>query len=119
MARSCGIKSLTILLLFFVSGAVSGTFPECLARFKELNITGGGVDYNGRPVTNPQDAVGLTYPACLQYCGSGQESFSWTVFSQQFSAWLLPWLALVSQLPFGAESRIDNLISGEFPCNLH
>ena len=114
MMRFDGIKFLAILLLFFVSGAASGTFPECLARFKELNITDGGVDYNGKPVINPQDAVGLTFAACKEQCGTGQESFNWTIFSQQFSAWLLPWLALVSQLPFGAESRLDNLISGKF-----
>ena len=107
------------LALFLVPIAASSNFVQCLARFKELNITVGGTDCNGRPVINPQDAVGLTYPACVQYCSSKQESFDWTLFSQQFSAWLLPWLALVSQLPFGAKSRLDNLISGEFPCSLH
>ena len=35
----------------------------------------------------------------------------WTVFSQQFSSWLLPWLALVSQLPFGANDKFDNFIA--------
>ena len=29
----------------------------------------------------------------------------------QFSSWLLPWLALVSQLPFGANDKLDNLDS--------
>ena len=110
---------LTFLALFFISAAASPNFPQCLARFKELNITDGGIDYVGRPVINPQDAVGLTYLACVQHCGPDQESFSWTVFSQQFSAWLLPWLALVSQLPFGAENSLDNLISGQFPRSIH
>ncbi|KAE9382354.1 hypothetical protein BT96DRAFT_298587, partial [Gymnopus androsaceus JB14] len=32
-------------------------------------------------------------------------------FSNQFSAWLLPWLALLSQLPFGANDNLENLIS--------
>ena len=35
----------------------------------------------------------------------------WAVFSQQFSAWLLPWLALVSQLPFGANDKFDNFVA--------
>jgi hypothetical protein len=30
---------------------------------------------------------------------------------QKFSAWLLPWLALLSQLPFGATHRLDNFVS--------
>ena len=33
------------------------------------------------------------------------------MFSQQFGSWLLPWLALVSQLPFGANDNLDNLIA--------
>ncbi|KAF9019431.1 hypothetical protein BDZ89DRAFT_1164657 [Hymenopellis radicata] len=28
-----------------------------------------------------------------------------------FSSWLLPWLALISQLPFGAKYRLDNVIA--------
>jgi len=47
---------------------------------------------------------------CLAMCtGCGQKPFQWTVFSQQFSAWLLPWLALLSQLPYGANDKLDNL----------
>ncbi|KAG2157267.1 hypothetical protein DEU56DRAFT_975432 [Suillus clintonianus] len=34
-----------------------------------------------------------------------------SVFSQDFSSWLLPYLALISQLPFGAQYRLDNLMS--------
>jgi len=56
-------------------------------------------------------AVGITYSLCIKACGSDQEPFNWTIFSQQFSAWLLPWLALVSQLPFGANDKLDNLES--------
>jgi len=33
------------------------------------------------------------------------------MFTQQFAAWMLPWLALLSQLPFGAESKLDDLVS--------
>jgi len=32
-------------------------------------------------------------------------------FSQEVGVWLVPWLALVSQLPFGANDKVDNLIS--------
>ncbi|KAF9233609.1 hypothetical protein BU15DRAFT_53671 [Melanogaster broomeanus] len=49
--------------------------------------------------------------ACVAWCGKGQEPFDWSLFSQQFAAWLLPYLALVSQLPFGARSMLDNFLS--------
>ena len=48
---------------------------------------------------------------CLKACGGAQEPFNWAGFSQQFGAWLLPWLALISQLPFGANDKADNLES--------
>ena len=119
MPRPGGSACLTFLALFFISATASPNFAQCLASFKELNITEGGTDCDGRPVVNSTDAVGLDYTACVQYCGTEKESFDWTAFSQQFSAWLLPWLALLSQLPFGAKSRLDNLISGRFPCGLY
>ncbi|KAG2357250.1 hypothetical protein BDR07DRAFT_1473546 [Suillus spraguei] len=56
-------------------------------------------------------AVGFTYETCLSKCGSGTQNPSWANISQQFGAWLLPYLALISQLPFGAKHRVDNLMS--------
>ncbi|KAL1733036.1 hypothetical protein EV714DRAFT_205487 [Schizophyllum commune] len=53
----------------------------------------------------------VTYHQCQETCGSGREPFSWATFSQQFGNWLLPWLALLSQLPFGANDRLVNLNS--------
>ncbi|KAG2344915.1 hypothetical protein BDR05DRAFT_982310 [Suillus weaverae] len=47
----------------------------------------------------------------LNACGSGTQKPAWANTSQQFSAWLLPYLALISQLPFGARHRVDNLMS--------
>ena len=112
--RSDGIKSFAFLCLFFLSAAATN-FTQCLVNFRDSNATEGGTNYFGDPVTDPKDAVALTYNACIDWCGRGWETFHWSVFSQQFSAWLLPWLALISQLPFGAESKLDNLISGGFP----
>ena len=57
------------------------------------------------------NATAITYNLCVSQCGAGQEPFQWTIFSQQFSSWLLPWLALLSQLPFGANDKLDNLES--------
>jgi hypothetical protein len=43
---------------------------------------------------------------------SASEDFDFSVFSQKFTAWLLPWLALILQLPFnGSDSREDDFWS--------
>ncbi|KAG1874744.1 hypothetical protein DFJ58DRAFT_650894 [Suillus subalutaceus] len=57
------------------------------------------------------NAVGFTYHTCYHHCGSGTQNPTWANISQQFGAWLLPYLALISQLPFGARHRVDNLMS--------
>jgi hypothetical protein len=102
-----------------VSVAPSTNFTQYLIAFRNSDAPEGGTDYNGIPASDPRDAVALVYEECAEQCGSKQEPFDWTTFSQQFSAWLLPWLALVSQIPFGAESHLDNLISGESPSSAH
>ena len=68
----------------------------------------------GTPVVATDDATALSYLGCKMLCGGGgleSYGFSWTVFSQQYAQWLLPYLALLSQLPFGAQRRTDNLMS--------
>ncbi|KAF8436493.1 hypothetical protein L210DRAFT_3622432 [Boletus edulis BED1] len=67
--------------------------------------------HNGNPILTTDTATALSYHGCYNHCGKGQEPFSWTVFSQEYSQWLLPYLALLSQLPFGAPRRMDNLMS--------
>ncbi|KAL1672466.1 hypothetical protein EV122DRAFT_294853 [Schizophyllum commune] len=64
------------------------------------------------PETEPLCFVtAITYDACWHTCGTGTERFRWDTFSQQFGNWLLPWLALLSQLPCGADDRLANLNS--------
>ncbi|KAG9309682.1 hypothetical protein JVU11DRAFT_10354 [Chiua virens] len=59
-----------------------------------------------------QGATALAYGGCLKYCGPGsQEPFNWNDFAQEYTTWLLPYLALLSQLPFGARRRTDDLMS--------
>ena len=114
MTLSNRLKLLVFLALFIsVAAASEINFTKCLETFRANGNAAGGTDFFGKPVNDSRDAVALTYDKCNSLCGTNQEPFAWSVFSQQFSAWLLPWLALVSQLPFGAESRLDNLISGE------
>ncbi|KIJ95857.1 hypothetical protein K443DRAFT_682732 [Laccaria amethystina LaAM-08-1] len=102
--------------LAFPTTAVAGTnFDDCLTKVRNgtfgVGVDVGGTDDRGYPVANVSLATGITYSRCIQVCGGGQEPFQWSVFSQQFSSWLLPWLALVSQLPFGANDKLDNLDS--------
>lgn len=114
MTRLSTIGFITSFFLFFAPLAAATNYTQCLVDFRNGNDTQNGTDYRGDRV-DPKSAVGMTYAACRDRCGVGREPFNWSIFSQQFSAWLLPWLALVSQLPFGAESRLDNLISGQSP----
>ena len=86
-------------------------FNQCLNSIYNMTTNGtGGI--NGTlfyPLTSK--ALAVTYDFCVDHCGAGQEPFKWTVFSEQFSLWLLPCLALLSQLPFGVNDKLDNLES--------
>ncbi|GLB39631.1 hypothetical protein LshimejAT787_0701410 [Lyophyllum shimeji] len=103
----------TLLLALLTSHAVMGVeLDKCLQAVR--NGTWGqvgGFGNDGHPVANISTAKAITYELCIKACGKGPEPFQWTTFSQQFSAWLLPWLALVSQLPFGSNDKLDNLLS--------
>jgi len=100
------------LLLFSVSLVAAANFTQCLEDFqKEPDTTDGGVDFRGG-LTTPAKAVGLAYQTCKARCGGYPESFDWREFAQLFSSWLLPWLALISQLPFGSGNYADDFVSG-------
>ena len=72
----------------------------------------GKKDSHGNPLSpSISNVIAITYDLCISQCGGSREPFQWSIFSQQFSLWLLPWLALVSQLPFGANDKLDNLES--------
>lgn len=106
-----------LLLLVYTTRTVVATvnFAQCLNDIVQnatttQNLTG-LLDGDGNPVSNVSDATSISYLMCTSHCGTGQEPFQWSEFSQEFSAWLLPNLALISQLPFGAQYRLDNLMS--------
>ncbi|KAJ7025558.1 hypothetical protein C8F04DRAFT_1191308 [Mycena alexandri] len=101
-----------ILCLMLAASVWATNFSTCLDEVRSGQWgTIGGTDNSGRPVSNISQATAITYDLCLRACGSGPERFNWNIFSQQFTAWLLPSLALASQLPFGARTRLDNLVS--------
>ena len=97
--------------------AAATNFADCLAKiqdgaWKNDTIMGpNGTDNQGHSVPFSENTTAITYHQCLYACGSGAESFNWSVFEKQFSAWLLPWLAFVSQLPFGDEEKVDDFIA--------
>ena len=103
----------SLLLLVSLSSFVAAiNITQCLADFKnDLDATG-GVDPRGNP-TSAAEAVGLTYQTCVERCGLQPGPFDWDEFTQLFASWLLPWLALISGLPFHSGSYMDDFISGE------
>jgi len=105
------VRTLSLLLLFS-SLVAAANFTQCLEDFRKNDpSTIGGVDSRGRP-TSPAQAIGLTYKACAALCGLESEKFRWKGFARLFSSWLLPWLALTSQLPFGSGNYLDDFFSG-------
>lgn len=109
----------TVPLLCEAPSSHSMNLTQCFVNLSNTcNATAPGtilglVNSAGGLIQCPQDiaqAAGMSYTTCKEQCGRGPESFAWGTFAQQFSAWLLPWLALVSQLPFGAASKhqLDN-----------
>ena len=103
--------NISLSIVFFpIAAAVN--FNACMADVQNGRWgTVGGTDNYGRPVSDISKATALTYDLCLSACGATSEPFIWSNFSQQFSTWLLPWLALISQLPFGANDKLDNLVA--------
>ncbi|KAG2742596.1 hypothetical protein P692DRAFT_20956203 [Suillus brevipes Sb2] len=115
MRLHTGTQACFLLLMHAVRKVAGLNFTQCLidivANANATNNLVGLLDGNGNPVSNASDATSISYSLCTSVCGTGREPFQWTVFSQDFSAWLLPNLALISQLPFGAQYRLDNLMS--------
>ena len=87
-------------------------FKQCLTNIQKSPMgSTGGLDNRGNPIANISAATAITYQLCVSACGEGPEAFEWSLFAQRFGAWLLPWLALISQLPFGARLKSENLVS--------
>ena len=64
-----------------------------------------------RGLTEPPPPFSLSYERCLVECGSGLGDINWKGFSQTFGAWLLPWIALMFQMPFGAKGESCNFLA--------
>ncbi|KAJ7321231.1 hypothetical protein DFH08DRAFT_889398 [Mycena albidolilacea] len=105
---------LGFITAFFVRGVAS---VNCYSRFDKLKgsswVLAGGTDNDGNAVTSIGVATAMTLDLCLQTCGPGiwDKAARWLDFSERFSTWLLPFLALVSQLPFGGDTPFENVMS--------
>lgn len=115
MRLHSGIQTCFLLLMHAVPRVAGLNFTQCIfdimANANSTHDLAGLLDGNGNPVSNASDATSISYSLCTSVCGTSREPFQWPVFAQDFSAWLLPNLALISQLPFGAQYRLDNLMS--------
>ena len=114
------IPSRILFPLLFISSLVAAKdfeskFTRCLNAKTSTGNTTGGVDRHGHATTDLDAMVGLTYQTCLSECGSSPDSFNWRQFTQSFFTWLVPWLALTSQLPFGSDDHVNNFMSGQLP----
>ncbi|KAF9218647.1 hypothetical protein BS17DRAFT_770575 [Gyrodon lividus] len=109
--------SAILLIAIFPNYSNAVNFNQCLAdaQAQAINTSDpSSLRFNNGsnvPLQSISDATAITIDACYSQCGTGQEPFDWAIFSQDFAAWLLPYLALISQLPFGGRSQLDNLMS--------
>lgn len=61
--------------------------------------------WNATHSSVPPPPLQITYEQCLVECGEGLGDVNWIVFSQSVTTWYIPWIALIFQIPFGAEGK--------------
>ena len=79
----------------------------CLSSASAVNLIACGerlqASLNATNGTSPAPIISLSREECVAECGGGVGDFSWEDFSQNFGTWLLPWITLMFQIPFGGE----------------
>jgi len=106
--RRYGIYAQAAILYGCIQCAI---ITKCLDSINNNSTIMGILDNHGKPPLPGLNATVTAYSLLASQCGTGQKSFQWTVFSEQFSSLLLPWPASLSQLPFGANDKLNNLES--------
>ncbi|KAF8142888.1 hypothetical protein K438DRAFT_661490 [Mycena galopus ATCC 62051] len=90
---------------------------ECAALF---DCTSSGlVDINGQPIScnttiqSAPDVWGITYGVCQTNCGMDvmRQGINYSAATIPLTSWVLPWLALIAQLPFEASDVWTNVVS--------
>ncbi|KAK0451451.1 hypothetical protein EV421DRAFT_2031250 [Armillaria borealis] len=102
-------RYLFIWVLPLISSAASINFSQCSADIQSGKYGVDGVlDNDGLPMSTYENTTTVTLELCYRACGRGSEPISFLAFAQESGAWLVPWLALLSQLPFGAKDLFEN-----------
>jgi len=101
--RGCTIARVLLAYLFVSLGCLTSVgavnLRQCGARLKDLQEGA----WNATNSTSSPPPLHLSYGECIAECGGGTGDVNWDSFSQSFGAWFLPWIALMFQIPFGAE----------------
>ncbi|KAG8762434.1 hypothetical protein FRC15_008510, partial [Serendipita sp. 397] len=92
--------------------STSANFTQCQVDIlhRTLAYEPYWVDIHGQRTFNRSEVVGADIGTCMAYCGSSSSPFQWSSFSPQFTGWLLPFLALLAQLPYEADGIWHNLM---------
>lgn len=69
-----------------------------------------GANSEPDPNLNLDTAWGITYGFCQQTCGN-ITSFAFVNFSSQATNWVLPWFALIAQLPYETPTPFQDVMS--------
>ncbi|KAH0537684.1 hypothetical protein FGG08_005549 [Glutinoglossum americanum] len=87
---------------------------QCNATYYEKHLNDsrpGLVDAKGNPVGDIKLAAGIDVDKCYEVCGGDYQDFDYLSFASSFTTWLLPWLTLISQLPYEASNSRANIMS--------
>ena len=85
-------------LLLIINRVTAEESEPCWKKLQASNITEGWRDSSGNRVDRTL-ATAVSFEVCVQVCGKGSDPFRWTAFAPHFTASLLPWLALATQIP--------------------
>ena len=69
------------------------------------------LDQNGMPTSDLTQAWGISAESARILCSSAPMDFDWIFFAGSMTVWLIPWLVLASQLPFGTKNRKTDLLA--------
>ena len=90
-----------MFVVCLATSADAANLGVCGERLKEAQQNA----WNAANGTSPAPTLQLTYEQCVAECGGGIGDINWGTFAQSFGAWFLPWVALMFQIPFGAEGK--------------
>jgi len=110
MSRFIPTATSLLIVFQFMTLVHAVNLKACGARLqKQQNIA-----WNTTYETEPPPPLRLSYDQCLVECGGGMGDVNWQGLSPNFGAWLLPWIALMFQIPFGAERKRHRFASAFF-----